>query len=350
MSHSSQPPYGNSPQYGDGNPPQQYGTGGDAQHGAAPYGDQQAAAVTSQPHWEPGAGGTPPGAGGHGGHGGPAGPAGPGGGHRVPLRNGLGTAALILGIIGLITGPIPFVFWLGGTLGLLALILGLVGRGRAKRGEASNRRSATAGSIIGGVAMALGVVGAILTVQITNDAVDELDKSLDEATAVQEPGLDDKDGKGGKDKGKKGKGKKGKGGGDGDGSGAGGAYAPGDTASYDDGLKVTVTAAKKFTPGEYAAGHASGNKAYKVTVSLENTGTKNFDTVLTIVDARAGADGVTAEKIYDDAVGMGFDGNVAPGKKATVTFGFSSPAEAKNLTVEVTPGFDYGPVQWELPV
>ncbi|MEU9608613.1 DUF4352 domain-containing protein [Streptomyces sp. NPDC048057] len=347
MSHSSQPPYGNSPQYGGGNPPQQYGTGGDAQHGAAPYGEPQAAAAATQPHWEPGAGGTPPGTGGPTGHGGPGGP---GGGHRVPLRNGLGTAALILGIIGLITGPIPFVFWLGGTLGLLALILGLVGRGRAKRGEASNGRSATAGSIIGGVAMVLGVVGAILTVQITNDAVDELDKSIDEATAPQEPGLDDKDGKGGKDKGKKGKGKKGKGGGDGDGSGAGEAYAPGDTASYDDGLKVTVTEAKKFTPGEYAAGHASGNKAYKVTVSLENTGTKSFDTVLTIVDARAGADGVTAEKIYDDAVGMGFDGNVAPGKKATVTFGFSSPADAKNLTVEVSPGFDYGPVQWELPV
>ncbi|MFF4772635.1 DUF4352 domain-containing protein [Microtetraspora fusca] len=42
------------------------------------------------------------------------------------MRNGLGVAALVLSIVGALSGLIPLLFWLAGTLGLLAVIFGFV--------------------------------------------------------------------------------------------------------------------------------------------------------------------------------------------------------------------------------
>lgn len=82
---------------------------------------------------------------------GPYGAGGPGG----PPRNGLGTAALILGIIA-IPGILTIV--LGILLGLLALIFGIVGRKRFARREATNGGAALAGAILGGFALAVSIV------------------------------------------------------------------------------------------------------------------------------------------------------------------------------------------------
>ncbi|HEX3908505.1 MAG TPA: DUF4190 domain-containing protein [Mycobacteriales bacterium] len=74
---------------------------------------------------------------------------------QTGVRNGIGTTALVLGILALITS------WtvVGGiVLGLLAIILGAVGRGRAKRGEATNGGSAVAGLILGVVSIIIAVV------------------------------------------------------------------------------------------------------------------------------------------------------------------------------------------------
>ncbi|MFG2329376.1 DUF4352 domain-containing protein [Streptomyces sp. NPDC048604] len=242
------------------------------------------------------------------------------------LRNGLGTTALILGIIGALSGVIPLMFWLAGLLGLIALILGLSGRGRVKRGEANNKGVATTGAVLGLVAMILSVVGAYITFAAVSDAVDELDKTIKDS-APKTPGAD-KSGKGGSAA-------KGKG------------LAADDSSVYDDKLKVTVSAPKTFKPSEFA-GHTEGNKAYQVTVVIENGGTKKFDAALVTVGARAGKDGVAAEQLYDDKVGTGFTGSILPGKKATVVYGFDAPADAKDLTVEVSPGIDHEAAQWEL--
>jgi Domain of unknown function (DUF4190) len=84
------------------------------------------------------------------------------GGPAGAPRNGMGVAALILGIVALLG------FWtifLGIVLGLLAVIFGVVGRKRANRREASNGSAALAGAILGGIALAgsllfLALVGA----------------------------------------------------------------------------------------------------------------------------------------------------------------------------------------------
>ncbi|MEU2669802.1 DUF4190 domain-containing protein [Streptomyces sp. NPDC007164] len=254
-----------------------------------------------------------------------------------PARNGLGIAALILGVIGAVSGLIPFLFWLAGILGLIALILGLAGRGRAKRGEATNKGMATFGAVLGLISLILTVVGAVITFKAVDDAVNDLNKAVSDTTASAKPkpGGDSAKGKG-SDKGGADKKDTGK------------ALEAGDSAVYDDDLTVTVGDATSYTPDAYAAGHTKGQKAYKVAVVIENAGKEKFDSTLVSVSARAGQDGVDAEQIFDNKVGTGFSGTVLPGKKVTVQFAFDTPADAKNLTVEVNPGFTYDATQWDL--
>jgi FtsH-binding integral membrane protein len=76
------------------------------------------------------------------------------------VRNGLGVAALVLGIISLLF--MIFLPPIGVVLGILALIFGIIGVRRARRGEATNRGQALAGAITGGIGLVASVV--ILTV------------------------------------------------------------------------------------------------------------------------------------------------------------------------------------------
>ncbi|WP_052864584.1 DUF4190 domain-containing protein [Streptomyces niger] len=248
-------------------------------------------------------------------------------------RNGLGIATLVLGVIGVLSGLIPLLFWLAGTLGLLALIFGLIGRGRAKRGQATNKGVALAGLLLGIAAMIVAVIGAVITFTAVKGAVDEINKSLESSTAQPKTGTegaDAADTEGGAN------------------GSTGEALHAGDTAEYDTGLSVTVSKASSYSPDEFAVGHKGGNKAYKVTVQLQNKGKEKFDSTLTLVEARAGEDGKEAEQIFDGSVGKGFNGKILPGKTATVEFAFDTPAAAKNLDVEVTPGLELEASQWEL--
>jgi hypothetical protein len=79
-------------------------------------------------------------------------------------RNGLGIAALILGIIGVVVGIIPFFFWVAGILGVIGLILGFVGRGRARRGEATNGTMALWGIITSALAVVVSIVGLLILI------------------------------------------------------------------------------------------------------------------------------------------------------------------------------------------
>ncbi|BBY29823.1 DUF4190 domain-containing protein [Mycolicibacterium sediminis] len=104
---------------------------------------------SQQPFQQPpqGYNGYPYGPGGYGyGYGGPPPPAAP--------RNGLGITALILGIVGLLA------FWsvIGGVLfGAAAVIVGIVARNRAKRGEATNGGVAIAGIALGALAVVVSI-------------------------------------------------------------------------------------------------------------------------------------------------------------------------------------------------
>ncbi len=77
-------------------------------------------------------------------------------GYEAPPRNGLSIAALVLGILALITSVT--VFGGGVLLGIIAIVLGFVGRSRAKKGHATNGGVALAGIITGAIGLVLSMV------------------------------------------------------------------------------------------------------------------------------------------------------------------------------------------------
>jgi hypothetical protein len=95
-------------------------------------------------------------------------------------RNGLGTAALVVGIIGFLLAVIV----LGGLLGIVAVVLGFVALGRVRRGEANNRGVAIAGIVTGALAIVLAgiVVAAGAAFWSDNkDEINDLQECLDDA-------------------------------------------------------------------------------------------------------------------------------------------------------------------------
>jgi hypothetical protein len=78
-------------------------------------------------------------------------------------RNGMGTAALVLGVVGLVLVLLLLFSPIGAFLGLLAVLFGILGIMRASRGEADNRGQAVAGLVTGAIAL---LVGIFLTISI----------------------------------------------------------------------------------------------------------------------------------------------------------------------------------------
>ncbi|MEV5354268.1 DUF4190 domain-containing protein [Streptomyces sp. NPDC093516] len=90
-------------------------------------------------------------------------------GYGMPAQpsNGMGTTGLVLGIIGVVCS-VTFLLWFFGViLGILAIIFGAVGRGKAIRGEATNKGAATAGLVCGIIAtVILPLLGFLLFASI----------------------------------------------------------------------------------------------------------------------------------------------------------------------------------------
>lgn len=73
-------------------------------------------------------------------------------------KNGLGTASLVVAIISL------FSIFGGIVLGVVAVILGFLGRGRVKRGEADNGGIAMAGIVLGALSIVVSIAAIAIAV------------------------------------------------------------------------------------------------------------------------------------------------------------------------------------------
>lgn len=89
-------------------------------------------------------------------------------------RNGFGITALVLALIGLVFGLVPFTGFIALILGMLAVLFGLLGWSRTRHGVATNRKMTVIGTVLGIGAAALGVWGMV----IVFGAVDKLGKDL----------------------------------------------------------------------------------------------------------------------------------------------------------------------------
>jgi Domain of unknown function (DUF4190) len=103
-------------------------------------------------------------------------------------KNGLGVAALVIAIVALV------LCWsvAGGLiLGVCAMIIGFVARGRVKRGEATNGGVATAGVVLGVLAIIVSLVFIPIWVGIFNEVggsnyVDCLSNAGSDEQAIQQ--------------------------------------------------------------------------------------------------------------------------------------------------------------------
>ncbi|HEX5568234.1 MAG TPA: DUF4190 domain-containing protein [Streptomyces sp.] len=99
-------------------------------------------------------------------------------------RNGVGIAALVLGLLGLV------LFWtvIGGVvLGLPAVVSGVIGRRRGSRGEATNGTMALIGAIAGGLALVVTTAVVAAGVSFLNsEEFGDFEKCVDNSDTAAE--------------------------------------------------------------------------------------------------------------------------------------------------------------------
>ena len=89
--------------------------------------------------------------------GGPGGYGPPPPGYGPQQSKGLAVAALVLGIVGVLT----FFLFVGGLLGIVALVLGIVAIRQTRKGQAGGQSMAIAGTVLGGAAIVITAIYAI---------------------------------------------------------------------------------------------------------------------------------------------------------------------------------------------
>ncbi|HVV30279.1 MAG TPA: DUF4190 domain-containing protein [Mycobacteriales bacterium] len=90
---------------------------------------------------------------------------GPSYGPPTPQKNGLGTAAMVLGIVSIPAA----VIYIGLICGILAIVFGIIGLRRVGRGIASNRSQAISGLVLGAIGVILsGILIGVLVNRVSN--------------------------------------------------------------------------------------------------------------------------------------------------------------------------------------
>lgn len=89
---------------------------------------------------------------------------------QPPPSNGFAVIALVGGVIGVLCGLIPILSIPALIGGVLAIVFGIAARNRAKRYGITGKGMATAGVILGCIAIVFGIIGFI----IVQNAVDDL--------------------------------------------------------------------------------------------------------------------------------------------------------------------------------
>ncbi|MFJ7944288.1 DUF4190 domain-containing protein [Streptomyces sp. NPDC096354] len=246
-------------------------------------------------------------------------------------RDGMGTAALVIGSIGSFVAFIPFLFWVAGILGILAVVFGLIGYRTARKGLATNKTSALGGAALGGIALVLAVVMAFVAAtfvrNVAHQAEEETERPIAPYTAPEEEPepldnelVDD---------------------------------APvefGEPRNYAGGVQLTVARPDEFSPDGRIIGVHVGDRAIRIRMTIVNNSDEPLD--LTALPHVEDANGKDIDPLFGTRAGnRPFDGILAPGARATAQYPYVLPPNtAKELRVEVAASLGYEDGTWTGPV
>ncbi|MFD3678087.1 DUF4190 domain-containing protein [Streptomyces sp. NPDC058613] len=288
--------------------------------------------------------------------GGPGAPAGPGGGNpwaqpgpgygygdgagyvqSPPTANGMAVASLVLGIAGVLLGLVPLFFWVGGLLAATGLGLGIGALVRASNG-APRKTMSIIGTVLGVLGLGASVGGFFLTAYVVGRASDSIERSvereqreLDELypedgawpsqsaspSPSQVPGLDT-------------------------------ALPFGESFTYEDGVKVSLSGLKKYKP-ETLYGQEKVKNAVQMTVTITNGSTKPHEVVYAVPNVRDDK-GMTAKLLFDGTVPKMISGTILPGASASGIVAFEVPEGTKSVSADISAGTLLDDVQYTGPI
>ncbi|MCX4693631.1 DUF4352 domain-containing protein [Streptomyces sp. NBC_01408] len=266
----------------------------------------------------------------------------PGYPQAAPATNGLAIAALVLGILGILGGITPFLFWIGALLGLTGLGLG-VGAFVKARGGAPRKAMAVTGIVLGFLSLAATTGGFYITAALAKEVDRKMDKEfseldLDPSYSPSYPGYPTHPTKKPKPS-------------PSDIPGKTSALPWGGTFAYPDGVEVTVQGATPYTVGTSAYPTERVGRGVKVTVKITNNSDAAIDVSTALPNARDDQ-GSEVKMVFDGTQPKLFKGSVMPGQSANGSFVFDVPEKSKSLHFEISAGLtsDYDDAIWDGPI
>ncbi|MEU4955270.1 DUF4190 domain-containing protein [Streptomyces lavendulae] len=283
----------------------------------------------------------PPPPGGHPGYGAPGygGPGLPGfpgyGAPGYPLAppapsNGQAVAGLVLSVLAIGIGLIPFVFWVGGALALTGIGLSIAGLVRANRG-ASRKVMSIVGIALGLLGLAATAGGFLFTMAVVDKFPDRVDQHRG-TDWYDDPEYDDPDY-------------------DPDvlpspsgftlppdmpstGPGISTPLPFGQTFTYPNGIQVSLSTPKRYTSSNK---YLPVGNAVEVSFTITNTSKRPHD-VIYAMPKLADDKGAEGKLVFDGRLPKRIQGTIRPGESATGTAAFEVPEGTRSVSAALSPG------------
>ncbi|MFE6837182.1 hypothetical protein ACFVFI_20405 [Streptomyces sp. NPDC057705] len=275
----------------------------------------------------------------------PAWGAGPYGGYPQqpkPAGNGLAVAAVIVASFGVMTAVVPFLFWAGALLAVVATGLGIGAVVRANNG-APNKTMAVVGTVLGVLGLAASIGGFFITAAVVEDSPGRYDRGIDideddtdleglypsgepwpskSPSPSQVPGLTS-------------------------------ALPFGETFTYPNGVKVSLSAPTKYEPKGIIARERVKN-AIQLTVTITNGSSAPHEVIYAMPNVRD-EQGMTADMVFDSGGSGGsvpkmIKGSILPGASASGVVAFEVPEGTKSITADISAGTLLDDVKYAGPI
>ncbi|MFF2788091.1 DUF4352 domain-containing protein [Streptomyces sp. NPDC058049] len=253
----------------------------------------------------------------------------------TPTGNGLAVAAVITGGFGIFLGVIPFLFWAGTLVAAVGVGLGIGGIARANKG-APNKSMAVVGTVLAVLGLLSSVGGFFLTALVVDRADSRVDRQIEEdwgpdgrhpgiepwpsksPSPTQVPGLTS-------------------------------AMQFGETYTYPNGIKVSLSVPAKYEPKSKYSGERIKN-AVALTVTITNGSTTPYEVIYAVPNVRDDQ-GMTADMAFDSgSVPKMISGSILPGESASGILAFELPKGTRSITADISPGTGFDRVKYAGPI